>query len=176
MVLLVALIVLVALMLGANALVRSVDTSASIAGNLSFKEAAQQMGDIGVEAAATALATYSASPNNNAPSGCSSGCQYFATVQSTDAKGVPSTADWSQIPSTSPATGYAVQYVVDRLCQNPPITDIGAQCLANFKAVSGSQRVGAPVFNQVEGVNYRITVRITGPKSTESFVQAVLSR
>ena len=50
-VLVVALIILVALMLGGIALVRSVGTTNIIAGNLAFQQAATQSGEAGTEAA-----------------------------------------------------------------------------------------------------------------------------
>lgn len=51
-----ALIALLAMSLAAVALIRSVDTSTMIAGNLAFKQAATSSGDAGVEAAMTWLA------------------------------------------------------------------------------------------------------------------------
>ena len=48
-----SLVALLAMSLAAVALVRSVDTSTMIAGNLSFKRAATTSGDSGIEAALT---------------------------------------------------------------------------------------------------------------------------
>lgn len=48
-----ALISLLAIMLAAVALVRSVDTSTIIAGNLAFKQSATSSGDAGTETAVT---------------------------------------------------------------------------------------------------------------------------
>lgn len=56
-VLMVALIVLVALTLAGIALMRSVDTSTIIAGNLAFQQAATNYGDTGIETAITWLQT-----------------------------------------------------------------------------------------------------------------------
>src|SRR4249919_3292059 len=53
----IALIVMVALSLAAIALVRSVDTSNAIVGNLSFRMASILPGNLGVEKAAAALFT-----------------------------------------------------------------------------------------------------------------------
>jgi len=52
-----ALVALVVMSLAAVALIRSVDTSTMIAGNLAFKQAATSSGDTGVEAAITWLET-----------------------------------------------------------------------------------------------------------------------
>jgi type IV pilus assembly protein PilX len=54
-VLFIALIVLVAMSLAGVAMVRSVDTSLGIAGNLAFKQSAIQGGDVGVREAYTWL-------------------------------------------------------------------------------------------------------------------------
>ena len=55
-----ALVALVAIMLAAVALIRSVDTSTIIAGNLAFKQAATTSGDAGSEAAIAWLKTVDA--------------------------------------------------------------------------------------------------------------------
>ena len=65
-VLMMALIVLVAMTLAGIALVRSVDTSNIIAGNLAFKQAATNSGDTGIEAAAAWLNANSGALTNNA--------------------------------------------------------------------------------------------------------------
>ena len=63
MVLFFALIALVAMSLAGLVLVRSVDTSTIIAGNLAFKQAATTSGDAGAEAAIAALAAIQAANN-----------------------------------------------------------------------------------------------------------------
>ena len=68
MVLFFALIALVVMSLAAVALIRSVDTSTMIAGNLAFKQSATTSGDSGVEGAITALTADQAAmkaANNN---------------------------------------------------------------------------------------------------------------
>ena len=82
-VLMMALIVLVAMTLAGIALVRSVDTSNIIAGNLAFKQAATNSGDTGVEAAAAWLAANSAALNNDAsrPGYASSSCRLCRTTR-----------------------------------------------------------------------------------------------
>ncbi|MGB9093633.1 MAG: hypothetical protein WCB93_05930, partial [Gallionella sp.] len=74
-----ALIALVVMSLAAVALIRSVDTSTMIAGNIAFKQAATTSGDGGIEGAITALnaaqAAMAAINNNvlNDP-GCPGAC------------------------------------------------------------------------------------------------------
>jgi Tfp pilus assembly protein PilX len=59
-----ALIALVVMSLAAVALIRSVDTSTLIAGNLAFKQAAASSGDAGLESAIQALAAVNTTMNN----------------------------------------------------------------------------------------------------------------
>lgn len=175
----IALIALVAMTLAGIALVRSVDTANLIAGNFAFRQAALHASDVGVEAALNALDTIvTTSLDANYPSGCAAGaCNYYPTMQGTDANGVPTAINWSNVPSTTVNTDYNVQYVIDRLCQGPaPVTDITGKCYADQQMGVGSKKAGAAVFTSTQAVYYRVTVRVAGPRNTISMVQALLSR
>ncbi len=193
MVLFIALIVLVAMTLAGIALVRSVDTANVIAGNLAFKQATLQAGDLGVEAAVTALPTIIAGGVDTdltpAASSTNPNYWYYASRRTTDAYGVPTTQQfgaagtataigWSQVPVASTTAGNSVQFVIDRLCQGPPpVTDIMGSCFAEAAAGgSGSKKAGAQIFSATPTVYYRVTARITGPRNTTSMVQAILGR
>ena len=194
MVLFIALIVLVAMTLAGIALIRSVDTSNVIAGNLAFKQATLQAGDLGVEAAVTALPTIIAGSVDTdltpAASSTNPNYWYYASRRTTDAYGVPTTQefgaagtataiDWSQVPTVSTTAGNTVQIVVDRLCQGPPpVVDLLASCFADSGAAtgSGSQAIHRQNFSATPTVYYRATARISGPRNTVSMVQAILSR
>ena len=194
MVLFIALIVLVAMTLAGIALVRSVDTANVIAGNLAFKQATVQAGDLGVEAAVTALPTIIAGGVDTdltpAASSTNPNYWYYASRRETDTYGVPTqkqygaagaatAIDWNQVPTASTTAGNTVQFVIDRLCQGPPpIVDIAGNCFADAAAASGSgsQKAGATVFSATPTVYYRLTTRISGPRNTVSMVQAILSR
>lgn len=134
MVLFIALIVLVAMTLAGIALVRSVDTANVIAGNLTFKQATLQAGDLGVEAAFNALPTIIAGSVDTdltpAASSTNPNYWYYASRRTIDANGVPTqqqygasgtavAIDWTQVPIVSTTAGNAVQIVIDRLCQGP---------------------------------------------------------
>lgn len=193
MVLFIALIVLVAMTLAGIALVRSVDTANVIAGNLAFKQATLQAGDLGVEAAVTALPTIIAGSLETdltpAASSTNPNYWYYASRRETNTYGVPTqkqsgaagaaaAIDWSQVPIAQTIAGNSVQIVIDRLCNGPPpITDMLASCFADpGTGGSGSQRSGAPVFSAPPIVYYRVTARVAGPRNTVSMVQAILSR
>lgn len=168
--LIIALIALVALTMAGIALVRSVDTGNVIAGNFAFRQTALQATDAGVEAAfaqlPTIIATSLESPIAN---------QYYPVMQPLDANGIPTTVDWGAVPATD-ISGYTVRYVIERLCSGAlPITDIQANCVVDLGQNNGSKKQGSPVFSSATSVNYRVTVRVEGPRSTLSMAQAILA-
>lgn len=173
----IALISLVALSFAGLALMRSVDTTNVISGNLAFRQAALHATDVGVETAMTALGTIvTTSLDANYPAGCLVGaCNYYATQQEEDAKGIPSTINWTAVlPSTTVDGSYPVQYVIDRLCKGPtPVTDIAGSCYASPLVGGGTKKSGGIVFSSTQQVYYRATVRVVGPRNTVSIVQTV---
>lgn len=194
-----ALIALVALSLAAAALIRSVDTSTLIAGNLAFKQSATSSGDSGVEAAMAWLRTTQNSNNTlnvlNDPAHAfnqdSLANGYYSSVHDdTNDPGyldLFADATWANGISAlagsdpEPATGNTTRYIIQRMCRtaNQPIQT--ASCLFsgalqdnNGQHIKLPQEVcqgaGCPVAGQTPML--RITSRITGPKNTVSYVQA----
>lgn len=180
----IVLIVLVAMSIGGVALMRNIETSTLVSGNLAFKMAALHATDVAVEKAITDFpGILAASADANYPSSCATataapnGCRYYATLQGVDTKGVPTAINWNYVQSTSPLDGYAVQYVIDRLCNGPtPVTDLIGKCVSDAPLGGGSQKVGAPKFTGTTKIFYRVTVRVQGPRSTESFAQVIISK
>lgn len=174
-----ALIALVALMIAGLALMRSVDTTNLIAGNFAFKQASLHAADVGIENAFAELSTIVAtSLELNYPSGCGAGgCKYYPLQQAVDSRGIPSSIDWTSVPSSTVNGDYQVQYVIDRLCTGSlPVTDITANCYSDLPKGGGSKKSGATVFSSAQQVYYRVTVRVVGPRNTTSFVQSLLAR
>jgi type IV pilus assembly protein PilX len=185
-VLLIALILLVAMSLAGIALIRSVSTSNIIAGNLAFQQAATHSADVGVETALTFLQTNSgagvATLHTSVLTG--GGTRYVArredpaAGQSWDAFWSSSLAGSGAVNTiTTDAAGNTVSYVIHRLCDNtgppaypgcsaPPI-DTG---LASSSMGSGLVHVAGD-----KQVYYRITARVTGPRNTLSYVQAIVA-
>lgn len=194
-----ALIALLVLSLAAVALVRSVDTSTIIAGNLAFKKSATSSGDIGVETAMSWLTATQAANNtiNVLEDGTHAFNQdapvlgYYSSVHDDPADpsyiNVFSDAAWTNAGSVlvgggaDPATGNSTRYIIQRLCRtaNQPMKTAG--CLYsgamqdnNGQNIKLPQEVckgaGCPVAGQTAML--RITTRITGPKNTVSYVQA----
>ncbi|MGQ0545945.1 MAG: pilus assembly PilX family protein [Betaproteobacteria bacterium] len=187
-VLFIALIVLVAMSLAGVALLRGVDTGTIIAGNLAFRQTSMHVGDLGVEAARAWLL---AQPSTDLQTD-KAGSSYFATWQANlDLLGNdPSKPDydWSSsvpIPAGStyePPSGYTVRYVLHRLCENSgDPTGSSANCVkvggAAGTAASGTKGAaayGTYAISVPTAAMYRITVRITGPRNSQSYVQATV--
>lgn len=175
----IALISLVALSFAGLALMRSVDTTNVVSGNLAFRQATLHVTDVGVETAMTTLGTIATtSLEANYPAGCAVGaCNYYATQQVEDARGIPSSINWTgggAVPATPVDGNYSVQYVIDRLCKGPtPVTDIVGSCYASAQVGGGTKRSGGVVFSSAQQVYYRATVRVVGPRNTVSIVQTI---
>lgn len=175
--LIIALLCLIALTLAGLALIRSTDTTNVISGNLAFRQAALHTTDVGVETAFDKIDDIAAatSLDRNYPSGCATGgCTYYPTRQATDSAGIPTVINWTLVPSTTVDNSYTVQYVLDRLCDAPtPVTDVRTQCMNTGAAIVGSKKAGVPSISKPVQVYYRATVRVVGPRNTESIVQAL---
>ena len=190
-VLMVALIVLVALTLAGIALMRSVDTSTMIAGNLAFQQAATNSGDTGIEYAVSWLET------NNSGSTLHGNiyAQGYAASRQDPVAGQSWDAFWTsvlaangqtlQIPSSAAATanattGNTVSFTIQRLCNavgDPVSTSVDCavpQSAANA-ATSSSKGAGFIQLQVSTAIYYRITSRIVGPRNTVSYVQAIVA-
>lgn len=180
-VLFISLIILVAMSLAGIALMRGVDTNVTIAGNLAFKQGATAAGDLGVETARTWLLANSGGSalyNDNA------GSAYYATFQSNvDLLGTdPARTDfnWSTGVLVGPdAAGNSMRYVIHRLCDAAG-DPAGVNCLkaagssSSTSGTRGAASFGAFAISVPASTYYRITVRVTGPRNTTSYVQAVV--
>lgn len=197
-----ALIALLVLSLAAAALVRSVDTSTIIAGNLAFKQAATTSADAGIEAAMLALAGIEAGNtsrnvlndsahafnNDNAAAG-----YYSYTYVDSDPTLNPSAGPglsllldttWTNNNSVLVGTdnsGNTIRYIIQRMCRTANQTVQAADCLfsgavedKNGQAVPLPQEICVGSGCPVAGQTpqIRITSRVTGPKNTISYVQA----
>jgi Tfp pilus assembly protein PilX len=184
-VLFIALIVLVAMTLAGIAIMRSVDTATLIAGNLAFKQGTVQSSDNGIEQAYQwLLANRPALWTNNPGQGYQSG--YAAPVWTTP-------ATWASAVTLPPdAAGNTISYQIHRMCNcadtayngTSATCPQGNQCALDNPTGTGtppppaageSFSVGSPGYLQDPRVYYRITVRTQGPRSTVSYIQAMVA-
>ncbi|MFY9811918.1 pilus assembly PilX family protein [Aquabacterium sp.] len=197
-VLIMALIVLVAMTLGAVALVRSVYTSNVIAGNLAFQQSATHSADAGVEAAivwlennngqlASSTAT-ACTPNTLPVLACNQTAYGYLAIRQ-DPTGSES---WSKFWTnqlaanaktlTADNAGNTVSYVIQRMCSLPgDAQSTGNECATSPRASAGTCAGGSSCDSQkdnlagVSQVYYRITVKVVGPRNTESFTQTIVA-
>ncbi|MDH4189187.1 MAG: hypothetical protein OEW21_03135 [Betaproteobacteria bacterium] len=187
-ILFIALIVLVAMSLAGIALMRSVDTNVLIAGNLAFRQSGTMLADAGIEAARAWLNSNTTQLSNNQPGGFTAywaswgaGLDFIkATAATTD------DYDWSTAQSVaSPDPAYDILYVIHRMCEGTgdPAT-AGATCMKSTtlagSSASGAGSKGVVTYGSqtlpgTSAVFYRVTVRVTGPRNTRGFVQALLN-
>ena len=184
-VLFIALIVLVAMSLAGIALMRSVDTGTVIASNLAFRQNATHVGDLGIEKARNWLLANSTSLNADQP-GVSDGTGYWSNMQSgvdllgNDA-GKPD-YDWGTgvtVTTPAPPAGYAVRYVIHRLCAaSGAPTDTGcvksSDTSSSTSSTKGAAAYGSYGISASTSALYRVTVKVSGPRNSTSYVQAVV--
>ena len=182
-VLFIALIVLVAMTLAAIALMRSVDTTNIIAGNLAFQQAAAHSGDAAVESAISWLEGCNKGSALNGPDS-----SHGYTPDGNKPSRNPSAGQtWDAFWNANAANSYFVGqdaalnkswYIIDRLCNG-----VGA---SNLSACASSPLIGGDSGNDTKSNNptpdaaslvfYRITVRVEGKaRNTVSYLQAMVA-
>ena len=204
-VLLIALIILVALSLGGIALVRSIDTTNLIAGNLAFQKSAMYSGEAGTEDAINFF--LEATIASSLQSGDSTKAYTAATpVASTGYNPPDWDAYWASIdpaPLTIPVSakscghgggrvctlpteldaagqrrGNTVSYTIQRLCEieGDPRTS-GCANAAKKPASSGASLAsGSIALAMSSQYYYRVTTRTVGPRNTVSYIQTIVAR
>ena len=183
-ILMILMIVLVAMTLAGIALVRSVDTSNIIAGNLAFQQAAINAGDVGTETAVTWLQNNVAGNTlqQSIPAqGYVASRQDPAAGQSWDAFWTNTLVPAGQVVTlTQDAnTGNTVSYTIQRMCAQVgdpavPLTDCAV--LQTVGTSAGSSKGSGVIALQYNSqVYYRITSRIVGPRNTVAYVQTIVA-
>jgi hypothetical protein len=176
-VLFVALIVMVVLALAAIALVRAVDTTTTVAGNLAFREASVLPANRAVEEAVAALFELDAIADGGSDD---AGRNYFAALQTgEDPRGVPKVlqriADYPVGARTvDDGNGNTVRWIIERMC-----TQAGPVRAATCELTAPKQILGTTTAETnriaLPGLPfYRVSIRVDGPQDTVSFAQATL--
>jgi type IV pilus assembly protein PilX len=188
-VLLFGMIALVVLMVGTAALVRSMNTSLMTAGNFGFKRDLTNQGERAIQVVldlmdSGALATEAARQSNNI------NLNYSASLLPTNAQGIPqallSDAQFAGVGIAAndiaiADMGITVRYVVDRMSDAAGPADTSNTLMADNAVPGGgsaSQLMTAELSSSggsgaiAMQVVYRISVRVTGPRNTQSFYQS----
>jgi type IV pilus assembly protein PilX len=162
------LLLLSVMLLGGLALARITEVGTLASGNGAYREASLQASEVGVN---TAYAAVKALTNEEA----NSGTWYWASMQAADAAGIP-TVTWASAPEVTVGS-YSVRYVVERMCSQSAVTDTMRQCLVKQVPQSPESSVyGKEALDPPNSRQFRITVRVTGPKDTEAWVQSLVTK
>jgi type IV pilus assembly protein PilX len=172
LVLFVALIALVSMSLAAAALIRSVDTSTLVAGNLAFKQSAAMSADTSITMASNYIDARggTAALDNNIPAD-----GYYATANTLD---YGAAATWTNANSEpagpEDSSGNTVRYVVERICAGAGEANQGNCLLGESEGARSNGITPNPPPNPGTSAVYRITSRVTGPKNTLTYIQAYI--
>jgi len=165
---LVVLVLLSVMLLGGLALARMSEIGSLASGNTAFREASIQASEVGLNtafAAVRALTVEEADLGN----------WYYALTQAQDATGIP-TVDWSVAPEVAVGV-YRVRYIAERLCAGAlPVTDPLRQCLVLQVPQLASADVTREKPDPPNSKQFRVTVRVTGPKGTQTWVQSLVTK
>jgi type IV pilus assembly protein PilX len=195
-VLLFALIALVVLLIAAVALMRSYNTSLSLAGNVAFKRDLQNQGERAMDVVLTAFRTGALSTNAARANNLQAN-NYSATMLTTNVQGIPTAlqsdtafnAVGLSTNDISPDATTKIRYVIDRMCSttgDETALDTSVCVQADNGVPSGTSATNlqgadrGPLSSGVksavpQAVVYRLTIRVSGPRDTRSFFQSTFS-
>ncbi len=191
--LLFGLIALAIMMIGAAAMVRSMNTSMLMAGNLGFKRDLTNQAE---RATATVMALMNTGALNTelARQNAAVTRNYSASILPTNAQGVPnalvSDSNFTTVGAvandiTVADQGVVLRYVVDRLCVNTGLAD-GSHCTMSDPgspmggSASTTHRADDSAANGGGGVLprqtvYRLSIRVSGPRNTQAYFQTTFT-
>lgn len=190
---------LVALMLGAASLMRMVESSNQLAGNLAFKRAATLAAENGVEAAIDWLEQQGGATlaSDAAASGYYASANVAVDASGNATSGTSGTAaiDWKNnecdglarsaclktmaLPGVDSA-GHSVRYLIQRLCSGSGSLAATGECALYLETGAESTSRGAIGYGSEKRLTgqpwafYRITARALGPRDTVGLVQVLV--
>jgi type IV pilus assembly protein PilX len=181
-VLIFSLLVLLILTIGAVALVRSMDSSLTSAGNLAFHRDLVNQGEQAVSNVITEFKT-GAAPLSGQTTTDVPAANYVSTMLLTNKQGVPTIllddaafAAVAQAPDLVGATGdVTIRYVIDRLCSNPGIAS-SVDCVQSSALPTGGTHNRNTAVAPPSASVYRLSVRVNGPRNTQAFVQTTFTK
>jgi Tfp pilus assembly protein PilX len=180
-VLIFSLIILLILLIGAVALMRSMNNSLLTAGNLAFRRDLVNQGEQAVSTVINEFKT------GGAMVGLTTADQpafnYCSTILPTNNQGVPlallggttCASPGTAADITGATSDVQIRYVIDRLCSatGSSSSALCAQSLANPTGGTGGS--GAPPVTPPSSTVYRLSVRVSGARSTQVFLQTTFT-
>ena len=183
-VLIFSLIVLLILAVGAVALLRSMNDSLVTAGNLAFHRDLVNQGEQAISNVMTEFKT-AAAPLLGETTDDNIAANYKSVALTTNPQGVPLallnqttflTVGTGANDIAGPAnSGVTIRYVIDRLCNATgaasSTTCVQSSALPTGGTADRNTAVAAPT-----ATVYRISVRVSGPRNTQAFLQTTFTK
>jgi Tfp pilus assembly protein PilX len=181
-VLFITLVALVIMLIASVALIRSTDTNLMISGNLAFKRDVVNQVERSMPSIRAKFATGTLSSTAAKQADSVANDNYYATILPSNPQGIPSvllntlTFDLAMPNNNISSGGITIRYVIDRMCLaageispsnctiSKAVSDVGGGWKQNPNKVAGP-----------DAVLYRISLRATGPKNTEAFLQSTFT-
>lgn len=166
---LVVLVLLSVMLLGGLALARLTDVGTLASGNTAFREASLQASEVGLNTVFARIRDEITNEESDAAG------WYWATAQATDAAGMPN-VDFDAAPTITVGP-YTVSYVAERLCQAAPVSNPLRECLVKqIPQDNASRSAGKEALDPPNSKQFRVTIRVTGPKDTRTWVQSLITK
>jgi len=189
-VLFIALIVMVVMSLAALGLIRSVDTTTAVLGNLALRQAAILPANYAVEDAAVGLFSDAGGPRIPDIRVDTPAQNYYAEHNQVagwdDQYGVPQPLQTKAAAQAltrffNDAENNRITYVTERMCvRTAPVIPVDNSAAETWCDMGQPKQSPGTTVNQgtplvlPQQVFYRVTVRVDGPQNTVSFLQAML--
>jgi len=187
-----ALIALAVMMIGAAAMVRSMNTSLFNAGNLGFKRDLTNQAERAMNAVRTLVLTGPLA-NEAQRQATDTARNYSATMLATNAQGLPTALVNDSNFSAAGSSGndiavtdqaVTVRYLVDRMCANAGAADTNHCTMSDMSTPAGGQAGGTAIAEESsvggEGAIprqtvYRVSIRVSGPRNTQAYFQTTFT-
>lgn len=184
-ILFITLVALVVMLIASVALIRSTDTNLLVSGSLAFKRDVVNQAERTMPVIRDKFLIGSMSGGTSKQEDRIATDNYYATILPSSSQGIPNillnTATFdAAMPSNNivyTAGGITIRYVIDRMCVTGTVEVSAGSCTISKPGTD----FGGDVFNienkltGEDGVVYRISLRATGPKNTEAFLQSTFT-
>jgi Tfp pilus assembly protein PilX len=167
---LVVLVLLSVMLLGGMALAKLTEVGTLASGNTAYREASIQASEVGLNTAFQAVKDLPVTDEE-----ADAGGWYFATIQGADGTGVPA-VDFDAAAEVT-VGNYTIHYVVERMCEVADVTSTLRECLVKqIPQENKSRSAGKEELDPPNSKQFRVTIRVTGPKDTQTWVQSLVTK
>lgn len=164
---LVVLVLLTVMLLGAVAMARLTEVGTLASGNASYRDASLQASEVGVNSAYAAVIALASEDSDF-------GTWYYARTQAATADGLPN-VNWDTAPAIT-VGNLTVKYVAERMCNTNTPTEPLQQCLVRQVPDISSRNADSPELEPLNARQFRITVRVEGPRDSLTWVQSLMTK